>query len=42
MEVGLLCGLPAGVLDDGHLRAVVALVLLREPDRLLLQDLKAK
>ena len=41
MEVGLLCGLPAGVHDDSHLRTVVALVLQREPDRLLLQDLRA-
>ena len=41
MEVGLLPGLPDGVLDDGHLRAVVAHVMWRGTGRPLLQDLRA-
>ena len=42
MEVGLLSGLPDGVLDDDHLRAVEAHVMWRETERLLLQDLRAE
>ena len=41
MEVGLLPGLSDGVLDDGHLRAVVARVMWRGTGRPLLQDLRA-